>query len=128
MDKTILISLVVCIILAGCGGQDPQALVVSSETPEPFVTVTPTQTIVRPTSTPKPTITPTITLTPPYSTKQVLLDYTVGGFHTLFEMNYADLGVDRWSELVLYADGQLIIPGNPYQQKILSKDEINLAT
>ncbi len=125
MKKSFLISAMVCIILIACGDQDKQVLVVSSETPEPSMTIMPTQTIVKPTSTPKPTLTPTITLTPPYPTKQVLLNYTAGGFHTLFEMSYADYGVDGWSELVLYTDGQLIIPGNPYKQKLLSKDEIN---
>jgi len=30
-----------------------------------------------------------------------------------------------WSNFVVYADGQLIIPGNPYQQKALSQEEIN---
>jgi hypothetical protein len=117
MNKTLLISAVVCIILTGCGGQDKQSLVVSSETPEPSVKVTPTQTIVKPT--------PTITLTPPYPTKQVLFDYTVSGFHTPYDIYYADYGVGGWSKLVLYSDGQLIISGSSYKQKILSTDEIN---
>jgi hypothetical protein len=70
-------------------------------------------------------VTSTVTPTHSYPVKQVLLDYTVGGFHTPFEMYYADYGMDGWSELILYTDGQLIIPGIPYQQKILSKDEID---
>lgn len=125
MKKSFLISAAVCIILVACGGQDKQVLVISTEAPEPSVTVMSTQTIDRPTSTPKPSLTPTITFTPPYPIKQVLVDYTEGGFHSFFEMNYADYGVDGWSKIVLYTDGQLIIPGNPYRQKILSKDEIS---
>jgi hypothetical protein len=33
--------------------------------------------------------------------------------------------MDGWSEIVLYTDGQLIIPGRPYRQKMLSKGEID---
>lgn len=124
MKKQFLISVVVCTILVACSGQDNHVLVISSETPKPSTTVMPTQTVTRPTSTPKPTLTPTITLTPPYPIKQVLVDYTEGGYHSLFEIYYADYGVDGWSEFVLYTDGQLIIPGETYQQKILSEDEV----
>jgi hypothetical protein len=81
--------------------------------------------MVLPTWTAKSTLTSTATPPPPYPTKQVLLNYTVGGFHTPYDIYYADFGVDGWSELVLYTDGQLIIPSNPYQQKTLSKDEVN---
>lgn len=125
MKKQFLTSVVVCIILAACSGQDKHVSVISSETPKPSATVMPPQTIIRPTSTPKPTLTPTITLTPPYPIKQVLVDYTEGGFHSLFEIYYADYGVDGWSKFVLYTDGQLIIPSKTYQQKILSEDEVN---
>jgi hypothetical protein len=41
-------------------------------------------------------------------------------------MYYAGYGMDGWSNLVLYTDGQLIIPGKTFQQKILSPDEIHL--
>lgn len=116
--------LAIFVLLSACNGQGKQPLAIPSNTPKPSATIVPTQTMVRPTWTPKPTETSATTPTPSYPTKQVLLDYTVGGFHTLFEMYYADYGMDGWSELVLYTDGQLIIPGSPYQQKILSKDEI----
>lgn len=78
-----------------------------------------------PTRTPKPTETSMPTLTPTYPVKQVLLNYIVGGFHTPYDIYYADYGVNGWSEFVLYTDGQLIVPGKTYQQKILSKDEVN---
>lgn len=93
--------------------------------PNPLPSTAPTQTMVSSTWTPKPTQTSTVTLIPPYPTKQVLLNYTVGGFHTPYDIYYANFGADGWPELVLYTDGQLIIPGNSYQQKILSKDEVN---
>lgn len=115
--------LIISAILSSCNGQDRQPLVLPSNTPAPSTTVSPTQTMVRPTSTPKPTLTPTITLIPPYLTKPILLNYTVGGFHTPFNLYYVNIGVG--SNLVLYTDGQLIIPGKTFQQKILSKDEIS---
>ncbi len=79
--------------------------------------------MVLPTSTPRPT--EISTAAPSYPAKPVLLDYTAGGFHTPFEMYYEDHGMDGWSELVLYADGQLIMPGEAYQQKLLSKGEMD---
>ena len=65
---------------------------------------------------------PTVTLIPPYPTKQVLINYTVHGFNTPTDLFYSDF---KWSQLVIYSDGQVIIPGTPYKQKTLSKDEIN---
>jgi hypothetical protein len=117
--------LTICIFLSACNGQNKQPLAISFNTPKPLATVKPSQTMVLPILTPSPTETSTATPTPPYPTKQVLFNYTVGGFHTPYEMYYADYGTGGWSELVLYTDGQLIIPANPYQQKILSKDEMN---
>lgn len=114
------------VLLSACNSQDKQPLVIPSDTPKqsPIVAL-PTQTIVKPTSTTRPAETSVATPTPSYPVKQVILDYKVGGFHSLFEMYYADYGMDGWSKLVLYTDGQLIIPGNPYQQKLLSNDETN---
>lgn len=81
--------------------------------------------MVLPTQTPKPPETSTATPTPTYPIKQVLLNYLVGGFHTPYDIYYADYGVDGWSVFVLYTDGQLIVPGKTYQQKVLPKDEVN---
>ncbi len=69
-----------------------------------------------------PIATPTITPLPPYPLKQVLVNYTAIGFHTPYDLYFTDYA---WPYFVIYTDGQIIIPGNPYQQKILSKDEIN---
>jgi hypothetical protein len=69
-----------------------------------------------------PIATPTLTPLPTYPTKQVLLDYTVSGFHTPYDLYFNDYAR---SYFVIYTDGQIIIPGNPYQQKTLSKEEIN---
>jgi hypothetical protein len=116
--------LAICVLLSACNGQGKQSLAIPSNTPKPSATIAPTQTMVKPTRTPRPTAVLAATPTS-YPVKQVLLDYTVGGFHTPFEGYYADSGMDGWSKLVLYTDGQLIIPGETYQQKILSNDEIN---
>jgi hypothetical protein len=66
-----------------------------------------------------PIATPTLTPLPSYPLKQILVNYTVAGFHTPYDLYFADY---YWSNFVIYTDGQLIIP---YQQKMLSKDEIN---
>lgn len=119
MNKTsmILWALVICFVLSACIGQGTQPLPQPSNTPKPPNTVIPS-----------PTQTPTAiaTSTPSYPLKQVLLDYTTGGYHTPYELYYADYGMEGWSTLVLYTDGQLIIPGKTFQQKILSKEEIDL--
>jgi hypothetical protein len=49
------------------------------------------------------------------------LNYCVSGWHGNF-----DIFTDTicWPLLILYADGQLIIPGETYQQKFLSEGEI----
>lgn len=116
----ILWALVICFVLSACIGQGTQPLPQPSNTPKPPNTVIPS-----------PTQTPTAiaTSTPSYPLKQVLLDYTTGGYHTPYELYYyADYGMEGWSTLVLYTDGQLIIPGKTFQQKILSKEEIDLFT
>lgn len=46
----------------------------------------------------------------------------MSGFHTPYDLFFLDF---KWSKLVLYSDGQLIITGKPYQQKMLSTGEIN---
>jgi hypothetical protein len=112
------------IFLFACSSQNSQPVALPSSTSEPTTTFIPTQTELQPTLTPLPIQTPTITLIPPYPTKHVLLDYTVSGFHT----PYDDLFIFSdytWSKLVLYTDGQMIIPGSLYEQKTLSTDEIN---
>ena len=64
---------------------------------------------------------PKVTLIPPYPTKQVLLDYDVMGSHTPFDLFHTDYA---WSKLVIYTDGQLIIPSKETKQKMLSTNEI----
>lgn len=118
MNKTsiFLWVLVICFFLSACVGQDTQLLPLPSNTPKPPNTVIP-----------KPTQTPIAiaTSTPSYPLKKVFLDYTTGGYHTPYELYYADYGMEGWSTLVLYTDGQLIIPGKTFQQKILPKEEID---
>lgn len=112
----ILWALVICFVLSACVGQVAQPLPMPTDTPKPSNTVIPS---------PKQTLTAIATSTPSYPLKQFLLDYTTGGYHTPYELYYADYGMEGWSTLVLYTDGQLIIPGKTFQQKILSNEEIN---
>lgn len=57
--------------------------------------------------------------TPFYQTKQVLLNYYSGGFHTYFDMVHDVV----FTRLVLYTDGQMIVRGG--LQKKLSKAEMD---
>jgi hypothetical protein len=118
MNKTsmILSALIICFILSACIGQGAQPLPLPPNTPKP-----PNIEIPSPTQIP----TAMATLTPSYPLKQVLLDYTTGGSHTPYEIYYKDEGYGGSSTLVLYTDGQLIIPGKTFQQKTLSHEEIN---
>lgn len=79
----------------------------SSNTPAPNNTFTPT---------PTPTLADT-----PYPIKSVIFNYSVSGWVGPFD-SYLDW---HWSQLVLYSDGQMIITGKPYQQKVLTPDEID---
>jgi hypothetical protein len=112
--------LVGSVFLSACVSQSRQPVLIASSTFTPFP-LRPTVTL-----TPSPSLAPDLTITPfseypPYQTKQVLLDYNASGFHTPYDMN-----LDwTYSNLVLYSDGQIIIPGKIYKQKILSADEIN---
>lgn len=96
--------LATCILFAACNGQNEQPSALPSNVPKStMISASPT----------------------PYPLKQVLLDYTVGGYHTPYEIYYVDYRADGGSALVLYTDGQLIIPGKIHQQKILSREEIH---
>lgn len=121
MNRTILFSALVCILLASCGGQtETRAPVVpSSFTPVPGPTAT-----AKPTKTPRPAVPPLPTLTPlpSYPTKQVFVEYYLRGDHSSYDFFFED--TPSWAKLVLYADGQMIIPGRIYLQKMLSPSEI----
>jgi hypothetical protein len=69
-----------------------------------------------------PTRTPRVTPFPPYPLKQVLFNYATIGWHSSFDLYFTDY---FWPQLVIYTDGQIIIPGRQTQQKMLSKDEID---
>lgn len=71
-----------------------------------------------------PIATPTLTPLPSYPLKEVLVNYTVQGFHTPYDLFYVDYD-NSGSFFVIYTDGQVIFPGNPSQEKILSADELN---
>lgn len=102
---------------------------ISSFTPKPTFTVTSTSTkTLQPTLT--STSTSTITPLPSYQNKQVLFDYYVIGDHSVYDGFFDPDSFRSYSRLVLYNDGQMIIPpsegemGGTYKQKFLSPDEI----
>jgi hypothetical protein len=125
---TLFWSLIICALLSACGNPDRPSLVIPSETQQPSLTLTYTPTPAKPTLTPtlkptetfSPTSTPFLTY-PPYPTKEFILDYYDIGYHTWFDMS----GDFTFSNLVLYSDGQMILPGKIYRQKILSKNEMD---
>lgn len=118
-----------CIILTACGGQKETLTAFPSLTPEPSSTataiatstLTSTPTRVQPTALPS---TPTITPLPAYKTKQVVFDYNVTGDHSVYDMFFEPDFFRSYSKLVLYDDGQIIIPGEIYKQKVLSPSEV----
>jgi hypothetical protein len=112
---------VVCILLASCSKENNIPTAISSFTPKPSFTATST-----PSKTPRPTLTPTSTITalPLYQNKQVLFDYYVIGDHSVYDSFFDPDSFHSYSRLVLYDDGQLIIPGEKYKQKVLSPDEV----
>lgn len=114
-----------CVLfLIACRDEGVQSVLVPTNTSEPTATAMPTQTPNLPTQI--PLIPPAFTLTPlpPYPTKQVLFLYKISGYHTPTDSFYRDF-IATSSVIVLYSDGQMIIPGKPYLQKMLSVDEIN---
>jgi hypothetical protein len=128
MKKQLLISAMICILLVACNGQDNTATIYSSPSPtqKPVRTATST-----PTKTPQPTLAPTSTITPLpfYENKKVLFNYYVIGDHSVYDGFFDPYSFRSYSRLVLYDDGQMIIPsdgefGGTYKQKFLSPDEV----
>lgn len=121
MKRLFLISVVVCIILTSCSGKNNTPTAISSFTPKPIFTAT-----AKPTKTPRPSLTPTSTITPLplYQNKRVLFDYYIIGDHSIYDGFFGWGSFRSYSRLVLYDDGQLIIPGEKYKQKVLSPEEI----
>ena len=116
----LLLSFFLCASLFACGIQE--------ESPPAFPTHIATT---PPTLTPIPTLIPTkefsptptsLLYFPPYPTKQFALDYCVSGWHGNFDLF---TNQQCWPTLILYTDGQMIIPGETYEQKFLSETEIN---
>lgn len=120
MSKSIFTPLwcsVFLVLLFACSPQGLQSPTTSSSTRLPSATVIPTHTEPKPT--PIPTEIPTFTPTP-YPTKQVLLKYELRSsprppFHEFIGKAYP--------MLALYSDGQLIVTGETFQEKILTVDE-----
>jgi hypothetical protein len=120
MKKLLVISVIFYVVLASCRVYKDVPTIVPSVTPEPSSTATLTPTKIRPTRTFAPTL--TLTPFPAYPNKQVVFEYNMTGGHSVYDFFFA--GAPSWSRLVLYSDGQMIIPGKTYTQKMLSPDEV----
>jgi hypothetical protein len=120
--KKFFISLVICVILSSCRELQEPPVVIPSVTPNPSTTETPTPKKPRPTRTFAPAL--TLTPLPAYQTKDVLLSYYVSGDHSVYDFFFDQGSLYPWSKFVLYTDGQLIIPGKTYKQKMLSANEV----
>lgn len=111
--KSILVILISLVIISACA---PDAV---TSSPQPTLTTIPTFT---PTHIPTETNTPTVTPLPfSYNSKQVLLHYYNIGSHGLFDMAVEPNG----SRLIIYSDGQIVIPGETNETKNLSPDEMD---
>jgi hypothetical protein len=122
MKKPFLLSVVACIILASCNEQKDLSRVLPSITVEPSFMATSTSTRTQAT---KLLPTPTITPLPFYQTKQVVFDYYVIGDHSIYDFFFGLGSFRSYSRVILYVDGQMIIPGETYKQKLLSQSEID---
>jgi hypothetical protein len=123
MKKLLLIPMMVCIVLTSCSGQNSSPTFLPPVTPTIIATATSI-----PTKTPLPTISPTATITPLpiYNTKQVIFDYNVAGGLSDYYMFFEPTFLRSYPKIILYSDGQMIIPGEIYRQKVLSSSEIKL--
>lgn len=113
--------MMICILLTSCDGRTITQTALSSVTPKPSPSLA-----AIPTKTPLPTISPTVTITPlpTYNTKQVIFDYTEAGGLSDFDMFFEPNGLRSYSRIVLYSDGQMIVPGEIYRQRVLSSSEV----
>ena len=122
MKKLLLLflSFILCVSLFACSNQGAPLHALSTNTVITPPTLTPISNAI-PTKIFGPTPTPSLYF-PPYSTKQFILDYCVSGWHGNFDIF---TNQQCWPRLILYTDGQMIIPGETYQQKFLSQAEIS---
>ncbi len=101
-----------CILIVACNSQTELHPTVFPITPKPSATATRFPAI------------GILTPFPPHTTKQVAINYIDTGDHSVFKMLFVERFRYGRSKLVLYSDGQLIIAGYPYQQKMLTPDEM----
>ena len=121
MKKSLLLLIMISILLFSCREQKQIQVPTLSPSPTPIPGPTTTST---PTRTPPPTFPATTTFTPlpPYQTKKIVVEYNMRGDHSVYDSFFEDY--PSWSRLVLYEDGQIIIAGKTYKQKILSPGEM----
>ncbi len=116
MKTPIALAIAFCLFLTACGLRSIPPSNTPSDTSEPALTLTTAST-----STPTP-LPPTDAPAPP--NKAILFEYYSEGGFTAFNA-FLDPGSSPiFPRLVLYADGQLILPGEPYLQKTLSPKEV----
>ena len=101
-----------CTIIAACNSQTESHPTIFPITPEPSAMATRFPAI------------GILTPFPPHTTKQIAINYIDTGDYSVFNMLFIERFRYGRSKLVLYSDGQLIIAGHPYQQKMLTPDEI----
>lgn len=107
-------------MLFACSSQVSQPPTSVSSTPRASATVAATPTKPKPTQTPTKILLPTLT---PYPTKEVIFNYT---HHGLVGLPFENLFLDKvYSTLVLYSDGQMIRTGAKFEQKLLTKEEMD---
>ncbi|MHC1782265.1 MAG: hypothetical protein AB9891_05795 [Anaerolineaceae bacterium] len=106
--------------MTGCNAPAVAVAPALSATPRPPSSTTPVLPTLTKTWVPIPTHTSYPTF-PAYKTKQVLFEYSIQGDHTDFDF----LLNTRKTYIALFADGQMILSGEPFREKMLSKGEID---
>lgn len=121
MKKFFLLSVIFFMFFTACSWQVNTVTIPPSDTTIVSFTTTATSS---PTKTLQPTLTssPTTTPLPAYNIKQVIFEYREAGGHTEFFVFFDHYR--PYTKIVMYDDGQMIIPGAIYKQKTLSPNEI----
>ncbi len=111
-----IVFVLLILLLVSCN--DPVAL--PTTLPETTSTFSPTK------ATPSALLsTATITPLPHYPNKQVIFDYYDVGFHSVYDSFFRLDSLRTYSRIILYDDGQMVITGDTYRQKILSSAEVD---
>jgi len=125
MKKIVIISMSICLFLSACVWAKNLPTVFTSFHQGATPTFTPISTITT-SKNPQtePSSTPASTPFPVHLQKKVVFNYYIIGDHSYYDPFIDTDSLRTYSKVVIFEDGQLIVNGDSYQQKILSSKEI----